>query len=70
MNKKLTQKLLLEGAKICKEFGYWSENIIIFLNKFAPDARIRMSSALGSVYNSRSFKASRYYDLFKKNRLI
>lgn len=70
MYKKVTKKLILEGAKICHEHGYWSQETNNFLNKFEYTANQKINTILASVYNSNTAYASCHYQLFKDNNLI
>lgn len=70
LKSKVTKKVLLEGAKICKEFGYWSNEVNTYLDQFEHCSRTKISSALYSVYISHQRQASMYYDLFLENNLV
>nr|DAH73410.1 MAG TPA: hypothetical protein [Caudoviricetes sp.] len=69
--KRFTKKLLLEGATICKEYGYWSNEMSDFIYSFDSFyLSKKLCEALTSVYNSCQPKSSKYYSLLKENNLI
>lgn len=70
MYKSVTQKRLLQGMKLCKDHGYWSEEVASYLEEFAYIARQNISEKLKSLYNSPNFKASGIYQLAVTNNLI
>lgn len=70
MYKNITQKRLLKGMEICKEFGYWSKELNNYLNKFEDYSKDKLNQKLRSLYSSNNFKASIIYDLALKNNLI
>lgn len=70
MYKRVTKNLILEGAKICYNKGYWSDETREFLEKFDYTAYKKINSILQSAYNSCQPTSSSHYNEFKKLGLI
>lgn len=70
MKSKVTKKELLNGMKICFEYGYFSKECSDFLASFNYIAKQKINTSLSSIYNSCQPKASKYYSLAVENNLI
>ena len=67
---RVTKKTILEGARLCKEYGYWSKEVRNYYNNFSITASNKLSMILCSLYNSNNPKASQHYDLVANARLM
>ena len=69
MIKRVTKKTILEGARICQNNGYWSEEVRQYLDNFSNAARNKIDSILYSEYVSVNTN-SIYHELLLENRLL
>lgn len=70
MIKRLSKKHILEGMKLCKEYGYWSEEVKEYNDQFYYPTMQKLNDILQSLYQSSNYKASSYYQLAVENNLI
>ena len=75
MDKKInrfTKKKLIEGAKLCYKYGYWSSEVREFLDKFDTKPREKMCVALHNIYSSNKVntESSQYYDFLNTLGLV
>ena len=69
MIKRVTKKAILEGARICQNTGYWSDEVREYLDNFSNAARNKIDSILYSEYVSVNTN-SMYHDLLLENHLL
>ena len=69
MIKRVTKKAILEGARICQNNGYWSDEVREYLDNFSNAARNKIDSILYSEYVSVNTN-SMYHDLLLENDLL
>ena len=69
MIKRVTKKTILEGARLCKIKGYWSDEVREYLDDFSNTARNKIDSILYSEYVSVNTN-SIYHDLLLENGLL
>ena len=69
MIKRVTKKTILEGARLCKIKGYWSDEVREYLDSFSNTARNKIDSILYSEYVSVNTN-SIYHDLLLENNFI
>ena len=67
---RVTKKYILEGAKICQQNGYWSEELRNYFDNFSPRASDKLCNILCSLYNSNNPHASIHYNLVKNAGLM
>lgn len=70
MKSRVTKKTILDGAKICVEKGYWSEEVRVYLEEFTNEASKKLSNILYSIYIGNNPQASKHYDLILSNGLF
>ena len=70
MINRVTKKYILEGAKICQQNGYWSEELRNYFDNFSQKASNKLCSILCSLYNSNNPQASIHYNLVKNAGLL
>lgn len=70
MINRITKKYILEGARICQQYGYWSKEIRDYSEQFSYNASNKLCSILCSLYNSNNPQASIHYDLVKDAGLM
>ena len=70
MINRVTKKYILEGAKICQQNGYWSEELRNYFDNFSQKASNKLCSILCSLYKSKNPKASINYNLVKNAGLL
>ena len=69
MKNRVTKKVILEGARICKTKGYWSNELREFLEGFTNNASNKLNIILHSEYVSVNSN-SEYHDLLLENGLL
>lgn len=70
MINRVTKKYILDGARICQQNGYWSEELRNYFDNFSQKASDKLRSILCSLYNSNNPQASVHYNLVKDSGLL